>query len=395
MFSMRMRMVMRRRRSKMRRRGAVMVVRRRRRRSMMMVVRGRPSMRMRRGSMVMMRGWRRVTIRIRIGPSGRLHGLPLLLLAPSTLSGIVVVLLRLKHNVLVFLVVGIKARLAEIVVVLIQRVVPQPNYGPDTTAIAGMPIMHKRRIQLLRIGNQTFGTPRLTPGLLHILHLFNDALHNLIGDDCCVDADIAGTRKRSRIATAVTRRRRRRFIASITRGLNGLNKLGNHGHNRLQKRLQSHRGNQIMIRGTTKRRGATATATALTLSLLLNRCCPLIIRTATALDNGGKPENIAAHMLPRFEELRTRAHGDHISIVIGVGKDHLRKFVTVLGRKAGVFDAQKVLGEGKEFLVRELVLVVQEALYWDPTDFRSIAELDDAVGGWAPKVGSGGRVGIR
>jgi len=100
-------------------------------------------------------------------------------------------------------------------------------------------------------------------------------------------------------------------------------------------------------------------------------------------------------MLPRFEELRTRAHGDHISIVIGVGKDHLRKFVTVLGRKAGVFDAQKVLGEGKEFLVRELVLVVQEALYWDPTDFRSIAELDDAVGGWAPKVGSGGRVGIR
>ena len=33
-----------------------------------------------------------------------------------------------------------------------------------------------------------------------------------------------------------------------------------------------------------------------------------------------------------------------------------------------MFDAQKVLGEGKEFLVRELVLVVQEALYWDPTD---------------------------
>ena len=104
------------------------------------------------------------------------------------------------------------------------------------------------------------------------------------------------------------------------------------------------------------------------LSLLLNRCCLLIIRTATALDHGGKPENIAAHVLPRFEELSTRAHGDHISIVIGVGKDHLRKFFTVLGRKPGVFDAQKVLGEGKEFLVREVVLVVQEALYWDPTD---------------------------
>lgn len=34
------------------------------------------------------------------------------------ISCIVVVLLRLKHNVLVFLVVGIKARLAEIVVVI-------------------------------------------------------------------------------------------------------------------------------------------------------------------------------------------------------------------------------------------------------------------------------------
>mmetsp|Transcript_1905 Transcript_1905/g.3011 ORF Transcript_1905/g.3011 Transcript_1905/m.3011 type:complete len:262 (+) Transcript_1905:372-1157(+) len=261
-----------------------------------------------------------------------------------------------------------------------------------------MPIMHKRWIQLLRIGNQTLGAPRLAPGLLHILHLLDNAPHNLISGDCCVDAQIAdtGTRKRSRSAAAIGRRRR--LIASIGRSLNGLNEFGDHGHNRLQKRLQSHRGKiiirTILIHGT-KRRGTTTwtsiITTALALSLLLDRC--LFIRKA--LDHGGNPENIAAHMLPRFEKLSARADGDHISIVIGVGKDHLRQSVGFLGRKSGAFDAQKVLGEGKEFLVRELVLVVQEALYWDPADFRSIAKLDDAVGGWAPKVGSGGRVGIR